>query len=383
MPKHTDIPTENDLRQLMSIRTPPCVSIYLPTSPLPTEADANRIEFKTLASEALNRIGGDAGKRQHQALHFALAHLDDDESFWAHQARSLAVFAAPDSVRTFRLPNNLTSVVEVGDRYLVKPLLRTVTFPQAAYVLALSSNAARLLEISAEPEVNEVKIPDMPTDARSAVHLDSLRGDGPRPRSPGNSPRSRTQSDDDVRKLRLHEYARAVDRAMRGSIGGTDLPLVLAAAEPLASIFRGTCSFRTLAARTIEGNPDEKSDAELADAARGVLDSIYAEQIKEIDDKYEQRFGQDRATNDLQRIAKAATFGAVDTLLVDIDVRVDGTVDEETGDIEFDSADTLANYGVIDEIARRVLDSGGRVLAVRKEQVPGGADAAAILRFAV
>lgn len=373
MPKHTDIPTENDLRQLMSIRTQPCVSIYLPTSPLPTEADANRIEFKTLASEALNRIGDDIDKRARHALQDALAHLDDDESFWQHQARSLAVFAAPDSVRTYRLPNNLSAMVEVGDRFLVKPLLRTVTFPQAAYVLALSTNAARLLEISAEPEVKEVEVPDMPKDAPSAVGLDSLKD---------NDPTSRTQGEAG-RKLRLHEYARAVDRAMRGAIGGANLPLILAAAEPLASIFRGTCSFRTLATATIEGNPDEKSDADLADAARGVLDSIYADQIKDIDDRYEQRVGQDRATTDLQRIAKAATFGAVDTLLVDIDVRVDGTVDEETGDVEFDSADTLANYGVIDEIARRVLDSGGRVLAVRKEQVPGSADAAAILRFAV
>ena len=82
MPKHTDIPTENDLRQLMSIRTPPCVSIYLPTSPLPTEADANRIEFKTLASDAMARIGDDIDKRQQHALQEALAHLDHDESFW-------------------------------------------------------------------------------------------------------------------------------------------------------------------------------------------------------------------------------------------------------------------------------------------------------------
>ena len=83
------------------------------------------------------------------------------------------------------------------------------------------------------------------------------------------------------------------------------------------------------------------------------------------------------------RIARAATFGAVDVLLVDIDVSIDGTVDEETGQLQIDETDTVTNYGVVDEIARRVIDSGGRVLAVRKEQVPAGADAAAILRFAI
>jgi hypothetical protein len=41
-------------------------------------------------------------------------------------------------VRTFRLPNRLTSRLEVSDRFHLKPLLRSVTFLQAAFVLALA-----------------------------------------------------------------------------------------------------------------------------------------------------------------------------------------------------------------------------------------------------
>ncbi len=373
MPKHTDIPTEHDIRQLIEIQHEASVSIYMPTSPLPTEADANRIEFKTLAGTAVERLqASGVEKKTVAAIHETLLHLDDDRAFWDHQARSLAVFALPDNLRTFRLPNNLSATVEVGDRFLVKPLLRTVTFPQAAYVLALSVNAARLLEISAEPGVREVDVPDMPKDAVSAVGLESLKD---------KDPTSRTQGDAG-RKLRLHEYSRAVDRAMRAAIGGTTLPLVLAATEPLASIYRATSSFRTLAARTIEGNPDELSDDALSEAARGVLDGVYAAQIDDLKETYETRAGQDRATTDLSRIARAATVGAVDTLLVDIDVRIDGRVDDETGALKIEESDTVGNYGVIDEVAKRVIEHGGRVLAVRKEQVPAEADAAAILRFA-
>jgi hypothetical protein len=47
------------------------------------------------------------------------------------------------------------------------------------------------------------------------------------------------------------------------------------------------------------------------------------------------------------------------------------------------SEDDAASYGVVDEIARRVLLSGGRVLAVRSDDVPGGGSVAAILRYAV
>jgi hypothetical protein len=37
---------------------------------------------------------------------------------------------------------------------------------------------------------------------------------------------------------------------------------------------------------------------------------------------------------------------------------------------------------VVDELTRRVLLTGGRVLAVRADEVPAGGEAAAILRYA-
>jgi hypothetical protein len=67
----------------------------------------------------------------------SLDDLADDDEFWAEQAHSLAVFATPELLRTYRLPNRLENAVEVADRFYVKPLLRAVTFPQAGFVLAL------------------------------------------------------------------------------------------------------------------------------------------------------------------------------------------------------------------------------------------------------
>ena len=82
-------------------------------------------------------------------------------------------------------------------------------------------------------------------------------------------------------------------------------------------------------------------------------------------------------------MARAATFGAVDTLLADIDQAVPGFVDEESGAVTLDDRDDAANYGVVDELARRVLLSGGRVLALRADDIPGETATAAILRYPV
>ena len=181
----------------------------------------------------------------------------------------------------------------------------------------------------------------------------------------------------------MRQYARAVDQALRPLLGGLGVPLILAAAEPLDSIYRSVCTYPLLASSSIGGNPETSSDAELADAARTVLDELNAAALGEVHELYRRRESESRAAADLAVIARAATFGAVDTVLVDIDESVPGSVDEQTGAVELSDADDAVNYGVVDEIARRVWRTGGTVLAVRREDVPGGGPAAGILRDAL
>ncbi|HEV8451170.1 MAG TPA: hypothetical protein VGQ45_07025 [Gaiellales bacterium] len=69
-------------------------------------------------------------------------------------------------------------------------------------------------------------------------------------------------------------------------------------------------------------------------------------------------------------------------MLVDIDEVVPGRVEEATGAITIDDAGDAVNYGVVDEIARRVWLHGGRVPVVRRFVIPGNSSVAAILRYA-
>ena len=370
---HTNIPTRADLERLLSSRDPASVSIYLPTSP-EERGGRDRIEFKNLSAAALEQLT--AASAEHGAvneLRDLLEDLDADDEFWARQAHSLAVFATPSGVRTFQVANRLSPIVEVSDRFHVKPLLRSATFPQAAFVLALSQNAARLVEVSPDEAPAEVRVPDMPRDAASSVGKSSIADRSADRRIQGS----------EGQKVRLRQYARRVDEALRPVLSGLELPLVLAATEPLESIFRSVSTYPHLARTVIAGNPDEKTDAELADASRPVLDGLYREELAELRATYEQRVPQGRASDDLAAIARAATFGAVDTAFVDIDETVPGFVGEADGAVTLDDTDDAANYGVVDEIARRVLLARGRVLAVRRDDIPGNGSVAAILRYPV
>ena len=134
----TDIPTRAEIDRLLEHRASSSVSIYLPTDPA-SSGEPERIEFKTLASQAATQLGdAGAGGRVVRQFEEEVGYLYDDEEFWRYQARSLAAFAAGERLITFRLPNRLLSQVEVSDRFYLRPLLRTLTFPHVAFVLALA-----------------------------------------------------------------------------------------------------------------------------------------------------------------------------------------------------------------------------------------------------
>jgi hypothetical protein len=370
---YVDIPTAADLTDLASGRADICVSIYLRTTPVTRETTGDRITLKNLAKEAVNRLEvGGAERRRVAALSEQLDDLVEDNEFWRFQARSLAIFATPDNVKTFRVPNALESLVVVSDRFHLKPLLRTVTFSNAAYVLALSEDSVRLVEVFADLPAVTVKVEGLPKDAASAVGRATINDRSPRGRLHGS----------EGQKVLLRQFARKVDKALRGLLAGSDIPLVLAATQPLASIYRSVNTYPDLVQATIEGSPGALTDGQLAERARLVLDSLYQNELASLRALFEIRENQGRATTDVAQAARAATFGAVAVLLVDIDEITLGTVDDEDGTVAFTDQTNATSYGVVDEIASRVIRSGGRVLGVRKDDIPYGKSLAAILRYA-
>lgn len=371
---HVDIPSHDDLRSLLTTRDDTCVSVYVATTPITTEVEASRIEFKNLGSEGLERMRASATDRDSvNAVEEALEELTEDIEFWSTQANSLAVFVTPTGIRTFRLPSRIGSSVHVADRFHVKPLLRATTFPNAAFLLALAQNSVRLIEISPDLPAWPVHVGGLPTDAASAAGKASL-GD--------RSPSGRLQGAEG-QKRHLASYARQIDAAIRPVLTGTGLPLIVAATEPLGAIFRGICTYPLLVETGVRGNPEEASEAQLATAARPILDGLYAAELDALHARFEERRASGRAATDIVQVARAATFGAVDTLFADIERSMPGSIDEETGAVTFEEGASASSYGIIDEIARRVFLNGGRVLAVRSEDVPEGAAAAALLRYAI
>lgn len=371
---YVDIPTQSDLKMLVATRDHVCVSIFVSTTAQTQHVGASRIAFANLAKQALQQISAvGIDKRRLALLEAEFSALREDEDFWRTQANSLAVLATPDKLRTYRLATSVSDRLEVSDRFYLKPLMRALAFPQHAFVLALSENAARLVEIFPDHPPQLMRISDLPDDAASAANRASIN----------NLSQNTRIANAEGEGVLLRQYARKVNAAIGRALAGRSTPLILAATQPLAPIFRAASTLPTLLDEGIVTSPDRLTDADLASEARKILDVYYANEIKAAVALYETRFGDDRATADLSRAARAATFGAIDTLLVDIEQMIPGRLDDADGSLTLLKEAGPASYDVVDEIASRAFASGARVLAVRTADLPGGGPVAAILRYSV
>lgn len=368
---YVDIPSLAEIRALHHARADACVSIYLSTTPQTQHVKASQIAFGNLSKTALEELrAASFDKRRLALLEAELGALAEDDEFWALQARSLAVLATPDNVRTFRLATSVNDMVEVSDRLHLKPLLRAIAFPQHALVLALSENAVRLVEVFADLPPSVVRVDGLPRSAADAVGRASVN----------NLTQGTRIANAQGQTVLLHQYARKVDASLRPILAGRETPLILAATEPLGPMFRAVNTYPALAAEGIVTSPDRLTEGELAIAARPVLDQLYASEIKAAAALFTTRRGQRRATTDIKETARAATIGAVDMLLVDIDRVIAGTVDE-AGTVSEAAGASPGSYDVIDEIAGRAIDTGAKVLGVRQMDIPNGAPLAALLRY--
>jgi Bacterial archaeo-eukaryotic release factor family 11 len=389
---HIDIPSLDEFKALAQVRGETCVSLYLPTSPLGSSARANRTAFKDLAREALVQLKeARTDKARIAAFEQQFEHLagagpdvqqqdkvrkqqhpkpDPIESFWDCQASGLAVLVTSGTTRTFRLPNSPKPLAEVADRFHLTPLIRAMTSPHDVYVLALAKESARLVHAFANFPPERVHVPGLPANAEEATRRPSVHV---------RAPRGHLQNLEGEKVL-LQQYVRTVEQALHGVLAGRNTPLILAAAEPLASMFRSANTYAGLVDEMIEGSPDQSTDAELEDAAIPILDRLYSRDLAAAIARYEELKPR-LATTDVSYAAHAATAGAIDQLLVDLDAVVPGLVSDLDGTVTYAASDDAETYSVVDEVARRALFTGARVMGARSEELPDRAPLAAILRY--
>lgn len=368
-----DIPDETRLLELMDHRAEPSVTIALPSSPLPQDHERVRIALRDAIDESRRRLRG--RRLPHgaaRAVNTRLRELLDDDGFWEHQSSALVVFAAPEFLAAYRLPNEVGALVHVGDRFDVSRLLRAVSYPQRIFVLQLAERMARLTEVGPDqgPVEHALHLPD---DHELMLQRADNEGDADRDRARGAT------GDRLERERERERFCRAVqDEVVR--IVPRHVPLFLAATPELTPAYRAVNTHDDLLDDEIGVHPASLDDRELEEWARRILDRLHQEETSRWKAAFGSLRAQHLATTRLAEVAAAAAASAIDELRFDADSDDTGTIDEfgRISDRHHPDAPKI-----VDALAAHVVRTGGRVRAVRNADLLDGSPVAATLRFEV
>jgi hypothetical protein len=134
----------------------------------------------------------------------------------------------------------------------------------------------------------------------------------------------------------------------------------------------------------IEGirlDPEAVTADRLREEAWKVMEPYYRQHIENVLNEYARARSRQQGSEDVAQVAQAATLSRVGTLLVDADKQVGGKIDPESGQVKFGQLGLPDYEDVLEEIAEKVIKSGGQVLVMPPQQMPTTTGVAAIYRF--
>lgn len=377
----------HDFAELAATRSSACVSLYLPTHRRGREVREGPIRLSNLLRDARERAiaSGLATRSVTQTL-MPLQDLLDDSQFWNHQAEGLALFAADGALRQYPLPYPVDELVTVGQRFNVRWLLPAIDSGQRFFVLMLSQNRVRLLQCSRQA-VQDVDLPEMPRSLGDALGHDweekSLQFHTVGKRSAGRDDamfHGQGRGNDES-KSEIRRFLQAVDAELRGLLGDSDTPLVLATVGYVASIYRQVSCLPQLLPQGIDGNPDQADTDEVRRQALRIVESQRLDACEQQLARLASIAHTPRATLDLPTVLAAARDARIEVMLVSTGKPVWGTFDPNNGAVDISDHRRANDEDLLDLAVSKSLGTGARVLGAAPDRMPKAAAVAAILRF--
>ena len=369
--------TSDDLSTLASYDRGPCVSIYLPMYVKGPEQKQNSIRFKNALADAEKQAEEQGVHGELKSQFESLAKLIDDDTFWQHQLNGLVLFFSHEMVDMRRVAPMLANSVNVGQSFVLLPLVPVVQRAGTFYILAVSQKHTRLLKAT-QSDIAEVPNVDMPESIAKYLPVRQKQfGMGSfNVRKGGGEGQAAVPfgHPDENDEGELRQFFNDINEGVTAVIDEQDAPLVFAGVESLFPYYKEANSHRGLVGEAILGNPDETDNGELHKQAWSLVEPLILGPVKERVDRMQASMHDNLATDNLTEVIAAARQGQVDTLLLNGPMLLGHAPGTTPSD------ETLDNRMRADEAVRAVLTSDGDLFAVDGEHVNGHV-AAALLRY--
>ncbi len=377
----------NVLQTLMNQHGEWGVSIYLPTHRNNLEVRQDALRLKNLLREAetqLQSLGMPEDKLRKMLR--PARELLVQNSFWQHQREGLALFLTEEIYQWFALPIHFPELCVVTERFHLKPLLRWLTSDGSFHLLTLSQKHMRLYE-GTRYSLTDITPEEMPQGLAEAGGEEEVQAQLQfRASAPAVSGRRAEalhghSTATDENKHRLVRYFQQSNTHLHGLLKEGNCPLVVASVEYLQPIYREASHWSQLLPEGIHGNPERITQDELRKEAWALVHPHYLGIRQQAIELYQQLCGTGRTTDQVSETVTAASHGRIDTLFVPVGMHRWGHFDEAEGSLVMHPDAQPGAEDLLDLAALTTLSNGGRVFVVQPEQMPNGAQVAAIYRY--
>ncbi|MBN1310212.1 MAG: hypothetical protein JXB30_02255 [Anaerolineae bacterium] len=377
--------TKDDLRDLLKHHNATCLSIFMPTW---IDAQTGSLQLKNLLREAEQALLA-RGLRTPDAKEF-LEPIEDllpDSSFWRVQSVGLAIFRSPDFFRSYRLHHDFAELVNIGERFSIKPLLPLLSGDGRFYILALSQKIVRLMK-GTRQHITEVDLKNIPTSLNEALKEEVVekqvqfrtgtgrlgsKGRGTAPAIGGGA--------EEEDKERILRYFRQVEKGLQDMLRNEHAPLVLAGVDYLHPLYQQVNTYPHLIEDGITGSPDTLKPADLHARAWANVQRVFLQEQQQAIANHQQMASSGRASADIKEIVPAAYYGRIETLLLDCSKTKWGQFNSETGSVMLHETPQNGDQDLVDLAAIHTLLNSGDVHALGADAMPGQATMAANFRY--
>lgn len=388
----------DDISELLLADDAPLLSLLMPTHETGVEIRGDRIQFKNLlqeATEELKHCGMPEGNitRLLQPLHEKL----EDETFWQHRQKGLAVYQSKRGVRIIDLPESVQPLTYVADHYFVKPLVLQQPTHQALWMLALTWDNAVLYRVSingmternagAFPVSREQLVGARVPEERLQQHAHHQQPVGQN-RAGSQLIGGNRQGEvmfhghgDEQGKIdadRLH-YLAQVGKLLTEEERVDPSHLVLMATDEVAGHF--THATELDPALVVHASPATMAASEIFQRVQPTVQELVKSSSADWHERFETAKAREKASDDPEQVLQAAVEGRVGTLRVSPVQRLWGDWNAQSNRVTIRSKEAGGKVELTNLAVLKTVESGGDVIPSSGDEADNGPPLQGLYRY--
>lgn len=382
--------SKSEFTELANFKSDCSITVYLPThrAGVAVNEQQDLLAFKN----ALQQI-----KKNLQAKGLGSTDIDritrpgynllTHETFWYEQSDGLGIFMADGFFKTIKLPSSVKDEIMINTSFYISPLVPLVENGDHFFLLVFSRQFTQFFRGNPY-SMEEIKVEGLPTGIDDVIHFEEkggkqlFRGGGNATGS-GVSFHGHTPGTAD-KEVYIAQYLKEVDNTLWTEVLSKEhAPLVLAAVDYMATIYKQISQYRNICSRVLIGNYELEDTNSLFRKAQEVVIPYFRESQRQALKTYYDQSATGLTSTSPDEIIPASHYGRISDLFVMKDAHIWGRFDENDNvlvihDERDEEDDCLINKAIVKTVA-----NGGAVHVLEPDRMPDGNKITAFMRYEI